>query len=75
MKYILSFLLTLALFGCTSPAGNAVKAIGCSFQQCCASLGLEKKPLSLAQNNDESSASTSGGSSVFDIEVQIIHTW
>ena len=76
MKYLLSLLLILAFFGCSTPAGHTVKELGKTVTQCCASLGsLEKKPVSMARGNEESNASQMIAVSIFEIRDQLIRTW
>ncbi|MES2331406.1 MAG: hypothetical protein V4539_17510 [Bacteroidota bacterium] len=73
MKYLLSFLLITLLFGCTVPVVSAVAGLGNKVKQCCASLTLEKKPVSLSHADE---GSNSGGSvSIFEIRNQLIRTW
>jgi hypothetical protein len=74
MKYLLSFLLMIMLFGCSGPVARTVAGLGSQVKQCCASLSSpNKKPVSLSHSDD----ATSGGSdvSVFEIETKLIHTW
>ncbi|MES2374313.1 MAG: hypothetical protein V4557_17175 [Bacteroidota bacterium] len=75
MKYLLSFLLMIMLFGCSSPVARRVAGLGNKVTQCCASLSSpDKKPVSLSHNDEASS----GGDdvSIFGIETKLIyHTW
>jgi hypothetical protein len=74
MKYLLSFLLMIMLFGCSSPIARRVAGFGNTVKQCCASLSSpDKKPVSLSHHDEATSGD--GGVSIFEIETKLIHTW
>ncbi len=75
MKYLFSFLLVLALFGCSSPGGHVVKEMGNTVANCCTSLGFDKTPVNLTHSEVESTPSTFGTVSVFELDGRLIHTW
>lgn len=74
MKYLLSFLLMIMLFGCSSPVVRTVAGIGKQVKQCCTSLSSpDKKPVSFTRVDE----GTSGDAAVslLEIETKLIHTW
>jgi hypothetical protein len=73
MKYLLSFLLIILLVSCSSSAGRVAGRLGNQVKQCCASLALDKKPVSLSYSDEGNSLG--GAVSVFEIETKLIHTW
>lgn len=39
-RFVSIFFLTVLLTSCSSPAGKAVKALGCTVQECCSSMRI-----------------------------------
>jgi hypothetical protein len=74
MKYLLSFLLMIMLFGCSSPWPARWPVLAIQVKQCCASLSSpDKKPVSLSHSDEGTSGD--GDVSIFEIETKLIHTW
>jgi hypothetical protein len=78
MKYLLSLLLIIFLYGCSSQAGTgAVKTIGKQVQKCCASFTVDKtayKRVNTVCHESENSSFTSLPISVFEITGKLA-TW
>jgi PBP1b-binding outer membrane lipoprotein LpoB len=78
MKYLLSLLLIVFLYGCSSQAGNgAVKTIGKQVQKCCASFSVDKtayKRVNTVCPERGNSSNTAMPISVFEITGKLA-TW